>query len=221
MKKLLLLAFILLIVSCSSEEQRGEGSNTSETKQEATEATSNKLKGDLTFTIDTEKSRVYWTGKKMIGKHEGYVLIKEGTLYFTDGKISGGNFIIDLNTITNTDQEGEDKMKLEKHLKSEDFFWVDKYPEATLVIKSAESSDGVNYNITADLTIRGKTNPINFPAKVKVSDNSLEATAEFSINRQLWGVSYKGMADNIIQDEVDFKVELYGTPQQEAQPVAQ
>ncbi len=211
-----------LLVACSSEENAEQAEQTTEQTQEQTTEQKVELpKGDLTFSVDTEKSKVFWTGEKMVGKHEGYVLLKEGTIYTTDGKITGGNFTIDLNTITNTDQEGEDKMKLERHLKSEDFFYVEKYPEATFVIKSAETSDGVNYNITGDLTMRGKTNPISFPATVKITENSLEANAQFSIDRQKWGITYKGMADNMIKDEVKFKVELYATPQEEAKPVAQ
>ncbi len=206
------------LTACQSDETSQENQGTQETQTEQTQAETPSVKGDLTFQTDTENSRLIWIGEKMIGKHEGTVKIKEGTVYTTDGKITGGNFTIDLNTIENTDQEGEDKQKLEKHLKSEDFFYVEKYPEATFIIKNVKEQDGKTI-VVGELTMRGKTNPVEIPAEVTISPEKFEAKAEFSVDRQKWGITYKGMKDNMIKDEVKFKLHLVATPQQEATPV--
>ncbi len=217
-KAFILAIFILLfgLAACQQEETKQE---TTEQTAESTETKeTSAVKGDLTFQVDAGNSHLIWIGEKMIGKHEGTVKIKEGTVYTTDGKITGGNFTIDLTTIENTDQEGEDKQKLEKHLKSEDFFYVEKYPEATFVIKNVEEKEGKTL-VKGELTMRGKTNPVEIPAEIKISADKLEATANFSIDRQKWGITYKGMKDNMIKDEVKFKLHLVATPQEEAAPV--
>ena len=111
--------------------------------------------------VDASKSTINWVGKKVTGAHEGTITLKEGTLIFKGKKLVGGNFTVDMTTINTTDLEGKGKANLDGHLKSDDFFGVEKFPTATLVIKSlGEKGNGV-YAVTADLTIKGKQNQLN------------------------------------------------------------
>ena len=88
--------------------------------------------------VKTDQSKVVWKGYKVTGEHEGTVDLKAGTLTFEGNKLTGGNFVIDMTTIGATDLEGEWKVKLDGHLKSNDFFGVEQHPTATFKITKAE-----------------------------------------------------------------------------------
>ena len=115
-----------------------------------------------------------------------------------------------MTTITNTDQEGEYKGKLEGHLKSDDFFGVETYPTATLIFTKVEASDKNAYTVTGDLTIKGKTNPITFT----ISINGSKATASLKVDRSKYDVKYgstsffEGLKDKAIYDEFDLFSDL-------------
>ncbi|WP_353130769.1 YceI family protein [Parapedobacter pyrenivorans] len=166
--------------------------------------------GGSELTVDTALSNVEWTGRKVSGQHHGHVKIKSGELTVDEGKLVGGNFVIDLTSINNLDLEGEYKGKLEGHLKSADFFDVENHPEATFEI--TEVKDGAEAGavvIAGNLTIRGVSKNITFDAQVEESsDTALKATADFNIAREDWGVSYKGQADDLISKEINLKVKL-------------
>ncbi len=117
---------------------------------------------------DTEKSYVYWRGNEVGGYHDGNIKLKSGYIISDHGKLVGGKFIIDMNTITNLDIKSEKySQKLVNHLKDDHFFDVEKFPISMLIIKNAKKISDQNYNITADLTIRGITNEINFISNVR------------------------------------------------------
>ena len=109
--------------------------------------------------IKTDASKVVWKGYKVTGSHEGTISIKSGDLIFESDKLTGGEFVMDMTSITVTDLEGDYKGKLEGHLKSDDFFGVANHPTASLVITNAEPSGKNAYNVTGDLTIKGVTKP--------------------------------------------------------------
>lgn len=162
------------------------------------------------LTVDTSQSSVQWTGRKVSGEHHGDVQIKSGTLSIEHGKLVGGNFVIDLTTITNHDLDGEYKGKLEGHLKSADFFDVDNHPEASFEITNVnDGAEAGHVVISGNLTIRGVTKNITFDAQVQeVTDTAVKATADFNIAREDWGVNYAGQADDLISKEINFKVTL-------------
>ncbi|WP_257670240.1 YceI family protein [Parapedobacter tibetensis] len=160
--------------------------------------------------VDTTDSKVEWLGKKVSGQHHGVVGIKSGSLFVDEGKLTGGSFIIDLNSIYNLDLEGEYKGKLESHLKSEDFFHVENHPEATFEITEVKNgAEAGQVVISGNLTIRGVTKNITFDANVEeASDSAVKATADFNIAREDWGVSYAGQADDLISKEINLKITL-------------
>lgn len=167
--------------------------------------------------VDIEKSTIYWKGSKINSYHDGYVKLRSAFLVLDHGKLAGGQFIIDLNTITNSDIKKKKKADyLVSHLKNEDFFDVSNYPMATLIITEVEHIDGFNYTITADLTIKDKKHPIVFNASIPIKGAQFEATAKLSIDRTKWGVIYNSgnfikdlAANKIIKDEIEFEIQLF------------
>ena len=166
--------------------------------------------GDGSKTIKTDKSKVVWKGYKVTGSHEGTINIKSGSLDFKNDKLVGGNFVIDMTTITCTDLEGEYKGKLEGHLKSEDFFGVESHKTANLVFTKVKSTGKNAYAVTGNMTIKGKTNPVTF----EMSIYGNKATANLKIDRSKFDVQYgstsffEGLKDKAIYDEFDLVSDL-------------
>ncbi|GIV43621.1 MAG: hypothetical protein KatS3mg035_0744 [Bacteroidia bacterium] len=161
--------------------------------------------------VDTQNSLVKWIGTKRTGRHEGTVKIQEGVLKVQDGNLTGGSFVLNMNTIEVTDlKPGEGKEKLEGHLKADDFFNVEKYPTAKFEITSVtpDTTGGNTHKIEGNLTIRETTKSITFGAKVNISEDAVEATTNFNINRKDWGIQYEGKKDDLIRDEVNFNIQI-------------
>ena len=164
---------------------------------------------------DTEKSYVYWRGNEVGGYHDGNIKLRSGYIISDHGKLVGGKFIIDMNTITNLDIKSEKySQKLVNHLKDDHFFDVEKFPTSVLIIKNVKKISDQNYNITADLTIRGITNEINFISNVRLRGNQFQAEGDIVIDRTKWDVKYRSsivgtVADKLIEDNIEFKVFLY------------
>ncbi|QHI38730.1 Protein YceI [Kordia antarctica] len=160
--------------------------------------------------IDADASTITWTGYKVTGQHEGTIDFKGGALEFKDGKLIGGTFTINMATINVTDLKGGGKAKLEGHLKSDDFFGVEKYPDAILNFRKVVETDDNVYRVAADLTIKGNKSPITFD--IEVENNSAEA--KLKVDRTKYGIKYgsasffDGLKDKAINDEFDLNVEL-------------
>ncbi len=167
--------------------------------------------------LNTEKSSIQWTGKKVLGQHTGKVKIQSGTLSTNKGVLTGGEFTIDMTSITCEDLTDADyNKKLIGHLNSTDFFNVKEFPAANLkitkVLKSTKTPN--TYNLTGDLTIKGITNSITFPATFKAAGKGFTGNATFTIDRTLWDIKYRstnffeGLGDKAINNEIEFKVNL-------------
>uniref|UniRef100_UPI0032174BEC YceI family protein n=1 Tax=uncultured Draconibacterium sp. TaxID=1573823 RepID=UPI0032174BEC len=165
------------------------------------------------FDVDTKNSKVYWTGKKVTGEHSGYLTVGNGTVMVENNKVKSADLNLDLTSIECTDLSGEWKDKLVGHLKSDDFFSVDKHPNATFKIKSIDGT-GSNKTVVGDLTIKGITNEISFPAEVTVDGNKVTATGNATIDRTKWNMKFRSgkffdsLGDKMIHDEFDIKFEL-------------
>jgi polyisoprenoid-binding protein YceI len=160
--------------------------------------------------IKTENSKVVWKGYKVTGSHQGVISIKSGQLTFNEDKLTGGEFTIDMSTIANTDLEGEYKEKLEGHLKSDDFFGVNNFPTAILVFVKVKSTGKNSYEVTGDITIKGKTDTVKFD----ISIYGNKANASLKIDRTKFDVRYgstsffDGLKDKAIYDDFDLVADL-------------
>lgn len=163
------------------------------------------------YTVDVTKSEITWEGKKFAGSHNGTVNLTLGTLGFTGKKLTEGGFVANMTTIKDADKNAG----LEKHLKADDFFGVEKFPAANFVIKKV-AGNGPAVNITGDLTIKGVTQSITFPATVVWNaDKTVTATADkIVIDRTRFGIQFKSksvfsnIGDNFIYDEFTIGVKL-------------
>lgn len=164
--------------------------------------------------IDTSKSEITWRAYKVLGKHHGPLTLKDGTIDFKGGDIVGGKFTMDMTTIDCDDLSGDSKGKLVGHLKSDDFFSVESHPTSTFVIKSSKTTGKGQYEITGDLTVKGQTHSVTFPATVLKQGDGLVANARMSIDRTKYNVRYgsgkffDGLGDNMIYDNFDIEVSL-------------
>ena len=147
--------------------------------------------------LDLEKSRVEWTGRSLMGAHHGTVKLKAGHIDARDGLPVGGSMTLDMSTIENADiEDAEMRQLLIHHLKSDDFFDVERYPDAVFELTDIISLFGItpgtpNTQITGKLTLKGVTRDARFPAVLgPAPDGSLAADAHFEIDRTLWNVRY-------------------------------
>lgn len=148
-----------------------------------------------TYKVQPQLSTLGWTGKKVGGQHTGTINLQDGSMQVKGSQIVGGTFVADMASLKNTDLTDADyNAKLVGHLKSDDFFGVEKNPTATFVITSIKplkgDANGTNATITGNLTIKGKTNPVSFPAKVGVKNGVAAATGTASIDRSKYDVKY-------------------------------
>lgn len=175
------------------------------------------------FSVDAKASKLNWTGEKVTGKHWGTVNIKNGSVSLNGEKMTG-SFDIDMTSIVADDLK-KDKAthdKLVGHLKSDDFFSVDKNPTAKFKLKKADKynpkkGENFNYMVTGDLTIKGITNEIRFPAKIDIKGKNMTAKASFTIDRSKWDVRFgsgsffDNLGDKMIYDDIKFDLNLKGT----------
>lgn len=168
-----------------------------------------------TYNVDAEKSTLTWKGKKVTGEHEGNINISKGLIKVDGQKITGGEFTIDMQSLSNTDlTDAEYNKKLVDHLKSDDFFGTDKHATSKFVIKEVTSKGADKYEVKGDLTIKGKTNPITFPATITDKGNQIIVDGVAVVDRAKYDIQYgsgsffENLGDKMIYDEfeLDFKL---------------
>ncbi len=223
-------AFVMIIgfaVSCSSGG--GETTKTSEAKQVKDS------KFDMLYEIDNVASSLKWEGYKPTGEHFGTVDITSGELMVKDGKLVGGEFVIDLTSITVLDLEDPGMNdRLTGHLKSADFFEVENFPEAKFEITEVAPVRGTpsdpsmekgdvepTHQVTGNLTMKGITKSITFNANVDMTEGEFTAlTNMFFLDRTEWDVKYKSkkifanLKDDFINDEMGILIKLIANPQE-------
>ncbi|WP_057940226.1 YceI family protein [Algoriphagus resistens] len=166
-------------------------------------------------TVNTAESTITWTAKKVTGQHHGKVPITSATLDYQNSRILGGTFEMDMTGLTVEDITDPDmNKKLSDHLKSDDFFSVEKHNKSTFKITDAKTSNGKDYDITGDLTIKGITKPVTFPATVEVNSGKITATGKLTFDRTHYDIKFRSgsyfenLADKMIYDDVELDVKL-------------
>lgn len=162
------------------------------------------------FSVNVDNSTLNWKGYKPTGTHNGTITLASGNIFLKNNKITGGNFVADMSTI----KESEDNSKLENHLKSEDFFEIVVFPIAKFEITEI-TNKGEKIQVTGNITIKGITKQIAFPAALLVNEDSLVLTSDtFQINRADFNVKFKSksffndLKDKFVNDEFDFQVTI-------------
>lgn len=198
--------------SCKNNNNEAEMTEAKEVAQAEEKA--------VEFTVDTSSSVIEWQGEKPTGTHTGNIKIAEGSFMANDSIIESGTFVIDMESITVTDLEGDQKTNLEAHLKGTvegkegDFFNVNKYPEAKFEVTGITEKDGEKM-LEGNLTIKEETKNIAFPVNISKDGETIVITSkEFSIDRTKWNVNYgsksvfEGLGDKFINDDVSLKINL-------------
>ena len=227
MKKIFLLLPIVLFIyfsSCTNAPKSDEA-KTTEAKEVSNEAIGE------TWKVDPNASKIKWIGTKVTGYHIGEVPIKSGEIKMEQGNVVSGKTVMNLAGMTVVGPKGSDaasNTKLQGHLKSSDFFDVEKYPEASFEITGVEPFSGTvedsadsrqeeiseykvtnpTHTISGNLTIKGITKNISFPAKITVEENKAEAMAKFNIDRREWNITYPGKPDDLIRNSIHFGILL-------------
>jgi polyisoprenoid-binding protein YceI len=162
------------------------------------------------FEILSAQSNIDWVGRKVTGAHNGTIAVKEGKLTLTDGKLTGGRFIIDTSSIKILDvADPATNSQFAGHLASDDFFSIDKYPEATL-----EIAEVIDNHVEGELTIKDITQPIGFDVMIDINGDILTATGQLVVDRTEYNMKFrsgnffKDLGDNLIYNDFDLNVSI-------------
>lgn len=202
------LIVITVFIACSEPAKKNDKTNTTANYFFSPGA------NEKYSTVDTKQSVITWKGSMLMGanSHTGYVYLSKGKLSVDNGQITGGVVEVNMNTIE--DESHERSNGLVDHLKDADFFDVKKFPVSTIAITKVASIDQLNKNVTGDLTIKGITHPVTFPAKIEIKDGSVHANGKLVIDRTKWNVRYQSrkfynlVADKSMSDSIEFTIKL-------------
>lgn len=213
---LFVIAVTMLTVSCKNDK-----TETPEVQEEAAVASDSASP----YVVDASTSIIEWAGSKPAGKHNGTIAISNGEVYLNNGKIESGKFTIDMTSITVLDlKAGDGKEDLEGHLKglgkeedADHFFNTKKFPEGSFEITAVNTVDAQT-TVEGNLTLKGITKPVQFPAVITLDGNKMTLTADtFKINRTEWNVNYASksifddLKDKFVNDEIELKVNITAT----------
>ncbi len=220
-----LLGGIVFCISCTSAPKSDEAKT-----GEAKEVTENVT--DESWRLDTAASKIEWVGTKVTGYHTGEVPLKSGEIFVKNGEVSGGKFVMDLANMQVLGPKSVDAASTKKllgHLKSADFFDVEKNPEGSFELTgvrpyqgsalkdstdprqeqiSKYRVDNPTHTVSGNLTLKGVTKNVEFPARITISGKNAEAIAKFNINRKDWNIVYPGKPDDLIRDAVHLGISI-------------
>ncbi len=215
-KSLLSASILMLAMSSCDNAPKGDNATITE-EQKASEATG------MTFVVDTAESEVKFTGHGVGKNHPGDFRVQSGSVAVENNQITGGSFVIDIKSMEMGEKGDMYEKKLRPHLLSGDFFDAEKFGTAKFEItkvepyKKSENDtdtsivDGANFNVSGNLTIKGETRNVTFPAKIELDDNKLSSKANFEIDRTQWKMNYgndKTLGDKFISEKVNIKLDL-------------
>ena len=207
-----LVLFVVVLSACSGGQSRRAVAT------EGRKAAAAPTQGSVVYNADVATSLVRFVGSKPTGKHTGAFRLSDGEVHFSDGQLSAASFTVDVQSLVIEDipQDHKDNAKLRGHLLSEDFFDAAKHPTATFSVTGAsvyeaggeasgtaegnasgtgsggpaEGTPAYTHNISGNLTMRGVSKNITFPAVVVVDEGNFSLTADLTIDRTDWGIVY-------------------------------
>ena len=207
-KLLIIFIFTILLTGCANNKE-----SATDNQQIKTTKISKINKGD--YIVNKDLSTIKWTGKEITTKsHYGILDLKEGSIYVNNDGIISGKVVIDMNSINCLDMSGRGKNRLEGHLRSDDFFGVNSYPEANLIFTSWSVNNIGKILYKGDLTIKNITHPITFSGSVKKIDIGYRSTINLSFDRTLYEIKFRSgkyfqnLGDKLILDNIDISAEI-------------
>lgn len=171
-------------------------------------------KKEKVMTVSPDASTIEWHGEKVTGEHNGHVNVRQGNIVLdASGNIQSAYVQVDMRTITNEDlEDAETNAKLVGHLKSDDFFGVEKHPYAEIQIKNFKpGNEGGTWMASGELTIKGKTHPVSIPFSMNQKGDKFTAEGSFTFDRAKYDIRYgsgsffDNLGDKAIYDDVDVK----------------
>lgn len=201
---LLAAAAPLAFVACENPADK----TTSASVSEAVEKTDAPSEGGVKY-VFTSSSEINFVGSKVTGSHDGGFKTFTGHFTVADGTPVGNDHkvVIDMNSTWSDDE------KLTGHLKSPDFFDVEKFPQSTFDVTAVTKGEGSSYTVAGNFTLHGVTKNISFPATVSQDGDTVKIDAKFDINRKDFGIVHAGKADDLIRDEVVIELKLEAKPE--------
>ena len=174
------------------------------------------------LSVDNESSRIIWRGNKSTGAyHKGSINLIRGQIKLIDNNIIGGNILMDMTSITCNDiKDSSSNQSLVGHLKGEDFFSVEHFPNASLtLLEFNQSDDNINdYLVAGELTILDQTHPVEFTCSISISSDGAKADGIISVDRSIYGIKYKSktwykdLGDRFIEDTFYIYFSLIALP---------
>lgn len=167
-----------------------------------------------TYEVDAKGSEVYWKGTKVGGMHDGNAPFQSGSLVFDKGELKSGEFVVNLDKMTNKDLPADMAGKLVGHLKSDDFFSTEKYPTSKITFSEVKKLSNDKYEIKGNMTIKNITKPVTFTADVKNTGDKVTGKTNFKFDRTAFDIKYnsgnffQNLGDKLINDDVELKVNL-------------
>lgn len=159
------------------------------------------------YEFNQNGSELNFVGAKVTGKHNGAFKQFAGTIDLVDGDPTKSSVKVDIEMAS----VEADAAKLTAHLKSPDFFQAEAHPKATFHSTTIAKHDDA-YHVTGNLTLRGTTKSITFPASIEVHEGAVDVKADFAINRKDFGIVYPGMPDDLIKDNVALTLNIHAVP---------
>ena len=224
----LIVASLIAFFSCTNAPESDEAKTTDAKKVDDDKT------GEV-WKLNISDSKIEWVGTKVTGYHTGIVPLKSGEIVVEDGEVKGGKFILDLANMEVAGPKSVDaasSKKLLGHLKSADFFDVEKNPEGQFELTNVQpykgnpvkdsadprqeniskyKVDDPTHTVSGNLTLKGITKNVEFPARITVSGNTAEALAKFNINRKDWNLVYPGKPDDLIRDAIHLGISIKAT----------
>ncbi|HLV15026.1 MAG TPA: YceI family protein [Xanthomarina sp.] len=201
-------AMTLALTSCK-DKAKEVATNEAQVAAEATEVSAK-------YKVDSEASTITWTGHKPTGSHHGTISIETGVFTVNNNVIESGTFLIDMNSIDVKDipADNEDNARLAGHLKSADFFDVEKFPSAAFEVTKLETVEGKSM-LSGNLKMKDVSNNVTIPVNIDYNDDSVTITSDtFTIDRSKWNVQYgsksffDNLGDKFINDEIELKIDI-------------
>lgn len=204
MKAALAALWLVAFAACDDDPAKGKA-RASVNQAAPTPALPARL-GATRYELDLERSSIEFVGAKLTRKHTGKFADFRGSIQLVGADVTSGAVSI----VVDTASLSADDEKLTRHLKSTDFLDVERFPKATFTSTSIQAGgpDGTTHTVTGNLELHGVTKQLTFPAKIKALAEAVVVTAEFSILRKDFALSYDGVAGDLIKNDVLLLIQL-------------